>query len=95
MHKLTSIRFRETTHASSRRDFVNIHPSELEDAIMRILEVTEIMHLDALFTMVVGLCGFQSVSARIKEYIIEVIGRLERSRKIKTIDDFQIKLVSD
>jgi len=92
IHTNTPIKFRETTDNSSRREFINIHPEELKDGIMQILSVTRKMDLDGLHSMIVRLCGFQSSSARIREYIDEIILSLKRARKIRVTDDSFIEI---
>ena len=91
IHKTSPVHFRETSDRSSRRDFSNIHQDELKDGILRILERTQKMNLDELSTMVVNLCGYQSISAKIREYLDDTILSLKRSKKVKLLDN-QIEL---
>lgn len=95
MDKHALIKFRETSDKSSRREFTNIHPDELKDGILKILNITRMMELDELHTMLVKLCGFQSSSARIKENFFEIIASLKRAKKIRIIDDLFIELVAE
>ena len=94
IYKNSEIKFRETKGESSRRDFTNIHPDELKEGILRILNVTKKMHVDELHTMIVKLCGFQSSSARIKEYMFHIIESLKKTKKIKVFDDSNVELIS-
>lgn len=93
--KNAPIKFRETTDKSSRRDFTNIHPEELKDGILQILNITRKMHIDELHSMIVKLCGFQSSSARIREYIFDIITSLKRAKRIKFFDDSYVELISE
>jgi very-short-patch-repair endonuclease/DNA polymerase III delta prime subunit len=86
LHSKNKINFRETTDNSSRREFLNIHPEELKDGILRILKITSKIKIDELFKMTIRFCGFQSSSTKIKEYFQEIINELEKSKKIKIIN---------
>lgn len=95
IHKSTPISFRETKGTSTRRDFSNIYPEELKNGILKILEVTKTMNLDELYTMIVNLCGFQSVSSKIKETVFEAIASLKRTKKVKIVDNNLIELIEN
>ncbi|MDZ4196432.1 MAG: AAA domain-containing protein, partial [Candidatus Izemoplasmatales bacterium] len=77
IHKSTPISFRETKDTSTRRDFSNIYPEEIKDGILRVLDVAKTMNLDELYTLIVNLCGFQTVSSKIRDTLVNVISSLK------------------
>jgi len=95
IHKSTPISFRETKDISTRRDFSNIYPEELKDGILKVLDVTKTMDVDELCTMIVNLCGFQSLSSKIKETVSNIIASLKRAKKVRVIDNNLIELVEN
>ncbi len=92
-HKSSPILFRKTDNNSTRRDFTSIHTDELKNGILMILEVTKIMKEDQLLSMVVEFCGYQSISANIREIMNNVITSLVKSKLVIRNDDSLIELI--
>lgn len=83
--------FRSFTSGTERRDFQNIHPRELQHAILEILKITKVMDITTLNSMITTYCGYQSVTQQIKSWLNYVYEFMEQ-QNVVTIDNLTIRL---